>query len=388
MSVSMNGLLRGFIYLTIVTSLTAIGIGRLAPRETRFRILKTTGVVPVNGYHFRTYDRLPRLFDPATGALKFVEFECAPGDSFDTAACSPWEDEQGRSDVVGRWLGRTEAGGVCQGCGLARYSLPGGELIERVKLSVMPVSRPCFDPNRPSSVLFAAGDGRLYRHTFGSDTPESSLGADGEVVPTPLAWNQATAGPRPVAINDPIWPPDPKFKGRLIASLTYLQRTPNGSSTMENRLGWLELDREGLQVVRSGRLVDRAPAFARDCPYFDETMPVLAPTSFSSGAGTNLTLAYLTHLEGRSGWILCTTPLELDDATGVPVVKADRVRTVATERSHAAPIFSEDGRTLYAIVNSDPKPESIDSFAVPDLFPQAAVSLAEQDDRGSREATD
>lgn len=379
MSFSLNGLLRGFIYLVIVSSITAIGINRLAPQEARFRILKLSNVVPVNGYHFRSYDRLPRLLDPETGLFSDIKLD-GP-DSFDSATCSPWENDRGQSYVVGRWLGRSKADdGMCLGCGLGRFKFPGGKALERVKLEVMPVSRPCFFPEDPLSVLFAAGDGRLYRYTFEKEMDPSPSPVEGGS-PTPLAWKTSTAGEMPVAINDPIWPSDPRLKSRLIASLTFMVKDAEGKLKMRSRLGWLQLNPEGTEIVRAGRLIGHDDATAvNDGPRPDETLP----TIYSAGNGAEFTLAYLTRVEGRSGWGLHVAPLEIDFETGTPIVDELQSHTIAGNQSHMTPIFSADGRTLYSVVNSDPKPDTIERLRVPELVRAPAALLARIVVRNSR----
>lgn len=379
---SLNGLLRGFIYLAIVSSLTAIGINRLAPREARFRILKSSTIVPVNGYYFRSYDRLPRVLDPETGLLSDVKLEGA--DSFDSATCSPWENDRGQSYVVGRWLGRTKVDdGMCQGCGLGRFSFPGGKALERIKLEVMPVSRPCFFPEDPLSVLFAAGDGRLYRYTFNKEVNPSATPLEG-VSPTALTWKTATAGEEPVSISDPVWPLDPAFKNRLIASLTFIVKDANGASKMRSRLGWLQLNPQGTEIIRAGRLIgnDSDVTTAGVGQLHDETLP----TVYSTADGSNLTLAYLTRVEGACGWVLHVAPLEIDSETGTPVVDEIRSQTIADKQSHAVPIFSADGRTLFSVVNTEPKPDTIARIRVPELQRAPAAVLARLAVRNSRTA--
>ena len=100
--------------------------------------------------------------------------------------------------------------------------------------------------------------------------------------------------------------------------------------------------------------------------------------------GAALTLAYLTHVDGEVGWRLHAAPLELDCESGNPVVEESQIRTVAFNRSHALPIFSADGRTLYSVLNSEPKPETIEGFSVPELVRLPAGSLARQAGRTGR----
>ncbi|SIO60951.1 hypothetical protein SAMN05444166_6585 [Singulisphaera sp. GP187] len=370
---SLNGLLRGFIYLTIVSSITAIGISRLAPQESHFRILKPSMIVPVNGYHFRSYDRIPRVLDPMTGLLSDVTLEGV--DSFDSATCSPWENDRGQSYVVGRWLGRSKADdGICQGCGLGRFKFPGGKTLERVKLDVMPVSRPCFFPDDPSRVIFAAGDGQLYRYQFEKESDTSESPGEGTRL-SPLVWKVATAGEMPVSINDPIWPTDPRLKSRLIASLTFIVKDTNGKSRMRTRLGWLQLNPAGTEIVRAGRLIgqpDTMTPGAGTTPRPDESLPAV----YSAGSGGGLTLAYMTHEEHENGWGLHVAPLEIEFETGIPIVDELRCQTVADKQSHAIPIFSADGRTLFSVLNTDPKPETLVRIPVPNLERAPAAVLA------------
>src|SRR5271166_1593768 len=49
---------------------------------------------------------------------------------------------------------------------LARFRLPEGEVIDEVKLDVLPTGRVCWVPEYPGRIMFAAGDGQLYCHDF------------------------------------------------------------------------------------------------------------------------------------------------------------------------------------------------------------------------------
>jgi len=237
---------------------------------------------------------------------------------------------------------------------------------------VMPVSRPCFFPEDPLSVLFAAGDGRLYRYTFEKELNPSGSPVEG-ISPTPLTWKVSTAGEEPVSINDPFWPTDPRFNNRLIASLTFMVKNPDGKPKMCSRLGWLQLNPEGTEIVRAGRLLGREDATPAGVgPRPEETLP----TVYTAADGAGFTLAYLTRVQGTSGWGLHVAPLEIDSETGTPIVDELRSRTIAENRSHVIPIFSTDGRTLYSVLNSDPKPESIERIHVPELERAPAAVLA------------
>src|SRR5262245_30573079 len=122
MSRLFRGMLRGLCLVAFLVCLAAIGLGRYAPQVAGFRVFKPNRLEIVNGYHFASTPHLPRFFDPGTG--EFARLDFAGDDYVDCAAFSSWEDEEGRSQVIGRWVHRSTESGVCEGYGLGRYRIP------------------------------------------------------------------------------------------------------------------------------------------------------------------------------------------------------------------------------------------------------------------------
>src|SRR5206468_569384 len=123
---------------------------------------------------------------PETGEIR--RFRSPTGDRFDYASCSPWQDEEGQYQVVGRWseLSADGPSADVDEFGLARYTLPSGRVLDRVPLDVVPASPPCWFPGFTARVLYAASDGLLYRLSFEGDTPRRA--GDPPPKPEPVEW--------------------------------------------------------------------------------------------------------------------------------------------------------------------------------------------------------
>lgn len=355
MSRLLSGLFRGFCFLALVACVAAVAMARLAPRPASFKILTANRLEAINGYHFASSPHVPRLLDRETGKSAPLDL---PGDDYvDCAAFSSWADEEGTSQVVGRWVRRSGPEGMCEGYGLARFTFPGGEAIDRVPLEIMPVGRPCFMPGGSAELVFSGGDGRLYRFTFDRDA------GDEPSRPTALGWREASAGKAPVAMNDPVWPSDSRLRGRLIVSLTTERTTATRRGPRHNsQLWWLELNADRTQVVAAGRLTRPGPS-AADADTVEESQPNVTTTPDGG-----LALAYLSRRPGERGWNLRAAPIEVDPATGIPAVREEETATLAESRAHTAPIFSPDGRWVYTLARREPKPEGFERLALPEAI--------------------
>ncbi len=141
---------------------------------------------------------------------------------------------------------------------------------------------------------------------------------------------------------------------------------------MRSRLAWLQLNPAGTEIVRAGRLIGQDATGPDAATIPDETLPAV----YSSGDGAGLTLVYMTREAGVSGWGLHVAPLEIDPETDTPIVDEHRGRTIALNQSHMVPIFSNDGRTIFSVLNSDPKPSTVERISVPELERAPAAVLA------------
>jgi hypothetical protein len=343
MRVSLTLLIRTTAWLALGVLIVAIGLGRKAPREA----LGYRDAAPlyhgVNGRFFAAEESQPRFLDRETGELIKVPFRSE--DVLDHAACSPWRDERGQHHMVSRWVNRSGQGGEYLPLvfGLARFTLPEGRMIDRVELDVLPIGAPCWFPGRTPQVLFAAGNGSIYRYSFGPPVGDPRQDGWDEPPARRLTWRCPTPGVDQVLVADLHWPTTPDLGGRLIASLSY-QVSLDGKRVFRGpELWWLQLSRDGLAIEAAGRLtvaeteegtIDREERF---------------PTAMSIPGG-GIALAYLTRTRNQGDWDLRVSPLEFDPQSGSPRAERGRGRVVAARCLATAPAFSMDGRWLYGLI--------------------------------------
>jgi hypothetical protein len=271
------------------------------------------------------------------------------GYAIENATCSPWVDDRGRSHVVGRWKDWHGEGPIHRGArsfGLARFTLPDGELLDHVALEVLPASRPCWFPGTTARVLFACGDGRLYRHDFDS----------GEGRPRPLAWRAESPAPEGLFLSEPTWPTDPRLGGRLVATGMVSGRPDTPASSMRQELWWLQLDPAGTAIVAAGPLSIPDPAAAGEPE--DQRMP-----SLTTAPDGTLVLAYLTRPPGRTEWRFRLARVAIDPRSGDPSIDPASVRTLARGGAANTPRLP-GGRWVYLALARDGEPARIVRFDV------------------------
>jgi hypothetical protein len=339
MRFSLTGLVRLVGFLGVLTCAVAVALARFQPTPAHFRLATPPHYGVINGF----------VLHPAPGDLKFLDAETGrfcpvrlpEGDRLDYGSCSPWEDEDGEYQVVGRWSHREP--GTGREFGLARYSLPSGRVLDYVPLNVMPAGHPCWFPGTAARVIFAGADGRLYHVRFeGSGSRAGGGDLTGEEPRVePVDWRCPAPGSR-LLIRDPVWPTDPRLGGRLIVSLSY--RLPGDDQQLSaGRLWWLKLSADGKAVVEAGPMTE--PVRDSAWNHGEERFPNLAVTPDG-----RLTLAYLWHAGPEYRWDLRLAPIGLDPKTGAPRLRAGDARTVTTGHLGEVPPFSADGRHVFAIV--------------------------------------
>ena len=74
-----------------------------------------------------------------------------------------------------------------QDFGVARFTVPEGRLIDRVKLDHVPIGDPCWVPGVTPRILFSAGDGYLYRYEF-EESNARPFWMKPATVPEPSRW--------------------------------------------------------------------------------------------------------------------------------------------------------------------------------------------------------
>jgi hypothetical protein len=280
-------------------------------------------------------------------------------DQVDCAVCSPWRDEEGESQVVGRWIHRQGPRQLVENIGLARYALPSGRILDRVPLDVVPVGHPCFFPGKAARVLFAAGNGRLYQYSFeNEDGTTATRDEDDEHAPQPLAWRAGGLDERGTVVIDPVWPRDPRLGGRLLVSLTHLEKHGDRPVFGPTQLWWLQIDRAGTQIEAAGQLVRRREVSA-GISLDEERLPNVAATADGS-----LVLAYLRRRDTLDAWYLCLAPIEIDPKTGAPTVDEANVHRGSSPLRPTLPMFSTDGQWVYALPRVRAVDEHIERFSV------------------------
>ncbi len=362
MRFSLFALIRLVVLLSVGMVLLGVVVARLGPSPGGQRLAAPPLYDLLNRVSFTPNEREPWYLDTLTG--KVQEFKLPEGDQLDYAVCSPWTDERGEYQVVGRWksraMGPSTAGERFEAFGLGRYEVPSGRMIDQVALDILPSSPPCWFPGTAARVLFAGGDGELYSYDFDSE-------AQGKATqPNRLTWQCDPPG-EIMLISDPVWPRDHRLKGRLVVSLQYRVSQLDTQMT-PTRLWWLMLSADGLSIVAAAPLIDPSKGDAVRSETSEERCP-----SLSDVPGEGLVLAYLWQARGLEHWELRLAPVRFDDRTQAPSVDSASVCTLQRHHVPSAATFSPDGRWLFGYIHDDLGHGSIVRFSTSVPLPLAAV---------------
>ncbi len=320
----------------LVSSAAALVVARIAPAPTGWRMPCPVAYTSINSFYL----------DPCSRGSVWVERDGGatiggPGNDnnelIEYASFSPWRDEAGRYQVVGRWSWDFRTESPDNSYGLARMTFPDGEVLDHIETEVVPVSAPCWYPGTQARVLFAAGDGKLYRCAFEpSDVPNAQTdGAENQ--PRALVWDCPPPGEDGVYLTDPYWPSEPGmrniiFVGVRIAPATSLARRVPGPT----RIWWLRLSEDGASIIEAGQLVGENV----DGLDVTERCPILGQLP----AGRPV-LAYFrkNSLQPLS---LHMVEIEMDLERHCPRTVAGSGATLAENCLASPPVFSTDGRWL------------------------------------------
>jgi len=115
-----------------------------------------------------------RLVDRSTGRTE--PFPLPDNERWRCVSVSPWCDQDGNLEVVGRWNRLDPA----EGKPFAGWDFSANgtrKSFNRIELDVFPTGSPCWVPDRPGDFLFPGADGRLHRcHlTRGEDADQKVL---------------------------------------------------------------------------------------------------------------------------------------------------------------------------------------------------------------------
>jgi hypothetical protein len=263
--------------------------------------------------------------------------------------------------------------GIGHGYGIACYSYPEGRLIGRVPVEIQVAAAPCWFPDRSTRVIFPGSDGVLYRVAFddgGPSAPDTDR-------PEPIAWQAPLPGAN-LAIRDVAWPDDPAWGGRLLVTLNFVRSDHHQRIYTSPQVWWLELNPDATAVVRAGRVTRPGLAASRDeeerCP-----SPAVLP-------GVGPVLAYLARPPQGSAWQVRVVPLASDPDTGAPVAPTGVSRTLAEGCGFVPPVFSPDGRSVYALLQPLTPGARMERFPVP--VESLALAVAEATPPAARRESD
>jgi hypothetical protein len=323
----------------------AIGLGRSAPRTPAVHQAAAARFQALNMRCTPEQEAHPCFLDRQTGQV--FRLDMPEGEILDYAACSPWRDEHGQFQVVGRWMNRSDRPGphLPQEFGLARCSLPEGKVLDRVPLEQTPIGEPCWSPGLLPRIVFPSGDGHIYRYDFAEpDRPPGEVRPPNQ--PQRVEWGIAPPGAGMVYVRDLVWPTEEALGGRLIASLCYVERRSGTPRMSGPELWWLQLSPDQAVIEAAGRLTGPAARDRSDSQdeAFEERLPNVAAT-----ADGRLMLVYLSRTSRQPDWDLRVASIAIEPATGVPVIRHGSSRHAGTGFVASAPTFSVDGRWVYGV---------------------------------------
>jgi hypothetical protein len=232
---------------------------------------------------------------------------------------------------------------------LARCTYPAGRILGRVALRRMPAGPVCWSPGRAGRILFASGDGRLYRY----DLPSGDWDGTPSEKPRPIRWACGLPAAEDLFFQDPCWPAGPSPACWLLAA----DRVRRGSERplTDPRLWWLRLDAGEGAIVEARRAVGAAGDGAPE-PDEEERLPQVGP------GPDGRWLAYLVRRRGESGLDLRVAPPTPPATAGGPVAALSS-RRLAEGCLALAPVFSPDGRWIYAARPDDGYGVRLERFA-------------------------
>lgn len=369
MITSLGALVRGMLLVLALACGVAVFVARLVPPPAGFRLWQDARHAAINGAFFGPTHGPTEVLNTETGRLDALAL--ADGDALQWAAFSDWVDELGDSQLVGRWTARSGKGGalICEGVGLARFSFPSGRPLNRVRMENAPVSMPCWYPGSTTRVLFAAGDGHLYHYTF-DDADEQGSPTEGTA--EPILWPKLPGGACDAVIEDPVWPRDPRYGGRLFVAISFVAKRQKGGA-LPYELWWLKLNAAGTEVADAGRVAtDRLDGPPRTATAPDERFPRLTTTPDGG-----LALAYQIRQRGANKGDLRVARVDFDPRTDAPMIRHAAAHRVVEGCAATPAAFTPDGGGLFALLGSPLGPWELQHFTFADaLPPPSALSLA------------
>jgi len=329
----------------LLTTVAAIALAWTVTPPPAGRVSCPAPPAVISGYPVFPRDCDPRFLDPETGS--WTRMTLASGDRVAAASCSPWRDEKGRFQVIGRWTSWSKSGQGAEmtDVGLIRFTYPDGEVLDRIPTEVVPITPPCWYPGTTARVVFAAGDGQLYEINFEERAPRGSGAEPTQPRPRALKWRGNVPGDGKVFLTDVALPAEPLFGGRVLVSLSMVK--PPAKLFTPMQIWWLQLDASGMVIEEAGRLTAPESDVWGARPA-SEHRPALA--SNREGA---LTLAYMISRPDLRGRRLRIAPIKIDSATGIPAARAAIDLTADKTCLALTPLFSRDATWLACLFEQD-----------------------------------
>ena len=374
MTFSLHSMIRMLMLLVVGMTIVAVGVSRLDPPRQVCRYLRPATSVSVNDFLLEVSDREPRWIDPETGKMKVVPLRF--DGLLEAASCSPWVDDSGKRQIVGRWSTRENQGpkAISTAFGLGRYSFPDGELIDQIPCETVPVNAPCWYPGTRARILFSGGDGELHQFAFegqATSAISSELTRSVDLEPTTLTWACPKPGLGDVFVGDTSWPTDPRLGGRLIVSMRIQEQDKSGQPRFSrSELWWLKLDAAGNRVIEAGPLIDHDLS-GNKLKDFDERSPAISGLPDGS-----LALAYDRQSDDQAGWSVYLARIATNERGELIPAPESQSRPLEAQAQPAQPSFSADGRWISILVKSQEGEGSV--VRLPTVSPKADLTRTAQ----------
>lgn len=347
---TLMSLVRWMGVVLIGWTLVAIGIGASGGRTARrgAPVLldlasRSMEAMPTGWPNNRSYD----LVDRTDGRRTAIRL---PGeDRWSLVSVSPWRGPGGELEAVGRWINpdREEFGGW------AIFRPSDGVVLSRVPTELLPTARPCWVPGRERTILFAAGDGRLYTCRLDPEDGGASAGggsvyASGRAETSePLIWEAAPPGPGDPMLGEPAWSTDSRLSRWIFATLMPIVTRDHRLAYGPSQLWWLEVAADARSIVAAGRLAHPTPGERG----VEERFPTVAV-----GPEGDIRLVYLERRILERTYHLRSAALEFDSRTGRPRALTDVHSPVPGPLGELLPVplvVSADGGTVYGLSPSE-----------------------------------
>jgi hypothetical protein len=291
-----------------------------------------------------------RLIDRTTGHIEPLHL---PADkAWSLLSVSPWRDQHGLPEAVGRWISRTQ--GQVAFCGLGLLKLPGGTLANCLSLEILPTGKPCWVPGHPGEILFPAGDGQLYRCNIAGDAKSDTKAAirgtspgDGGnvVVPRAVTWDNKPPGLGSVYLCDAALSAEPALRNLVFVALSQQIFVAGNRVNGAFKVWWLLMNDEGDTIVSAGRLT-RSGQDEEKSDKLLERMPTVV-----AGTGGQIRLVYLARERNVPSWQLRAVKLEIDHAhSPVRIKTGSEADTLIADGLAASPlVVSADAKSVHAL---------------------------------------